>query len=259
MLMQNAVERTRGWTPMPHALADRLYQDALEAQRRLADFAADGWRPYGMSFRGYAAGLTVLCKDSLSGKPGLKAYRATFRTELSAHDAFAVLEHLRVQGALDPGCKAMWTRQADERGTFIRMTFYKEWFKNRNFFIVGFSSRVREDEERYVYAHTSIADDLVDAVLPLGNLQEGATAVGSMGGKESDARFGTVHAAGICICEPDDGEGAQVDFIADIDSNSSGGDSALRGHVIAATELLRQSCVSYAAQPDDESPLPSPR
>lgn len=249
MLMQNAVERTRGWTPMPHALADRLWRDALEAQRRLADFAEDGWKPYTRSYRGWNAGLDVLYKDSLANKPGTYAYRASFRTDLSAHDAFAVLEHLRVQGALDPGCKAMWTRQADERGTFIRMTFFKEWFKNRNFFMVGFSSRAKEDEERYVYAHASIADDLVNEVLPL---SEGAEAW-------DGEHFGTVHIAGVCICEPDDGKGAQVDFISDIEPISSGGDSVLRGHVIAATEFLRQACLSYAAQPNDESPLPSPR
>lgn len=257
MLMQNAVERTRGWTPMRNALADRLYQDAQEAQRRLADFAPDGWKPVKLSLRGYAAGLKVLWKDSLSQKAGSFAYRATFRTGLSAHEAFAVLEDLRVQGALDPGCRAMWTRQVDDQGTFIRMTIFKEWFKNRNFFNVGHSSRLSGDAERYVYAHQSVAPDLVDEVLPLGEgADEGAW--GSVA-EQASMNLGQVLISGVYIHDPNDGEGTQVDLISDIDQSASGGDSVLRGHVIAATEFLRQACVSYATQSEDESPLPSPR
>lgn len=244
--IQNSIAKTQAWAPLPHPVVDRLYQDSLVAQQRFVDVMRNGdWNPYALSVRGFAAGLKVFWGSSLSGKPRVFAHKVSFRTELSPADAFRVLERARMQGELNPACRASWARQVDERGTCIRMTFFKDWAQRRNFFEVGRSSRMSDDEEFYVFASVSIAPELVDELLPLGEGAEGDANLASLSASH-------IHVAGVSIHDPDDGGGTQITVVADIDSKLD--TRILRGHIINASKFLRQTFAAHDAQSFDVEP-----
>lgn len=164
--IEKDVGRVNAWTPLPPTVAKEVRGAGLAVQERLTEvIGSTAWTPE-RTVRGWQVESAASCNEAQSD---LHAFKIQFDARVSARVAFDELERLRIEGKLDPRCKAMWSRPVDSDGTHIRYSNHSFLLKNREFLTVCRCAKARSADpsrEAYVCAAASLSEELTALVEP---------------------------------------------------------------------------------------------
>lgn len=230
--IEKDVARVDAWAPLAPHVAGEIRSAGIAAQVRLAELIGGTW----MQERVVRGWQVESATSRGKAQSNLHAFKIQLEAKVSARVAFNELERLRIEGKLDPRCKAMWSRPVDVDGTHIRYSSHSFLLKNREFLTVCRSSKVQNADpslEAYICAAASLSEDLTALVEP----EKPAQVV----------HRGLVHLVGASIRDVDT-DACHVEVLTDIDPQLFGclGMSTLfsertaRYHVyLIASELQR--------------------
>lgn len=272
--MQADLESSLGWRNPIAQDADVLIKEGEKAQHYFMDLASCEWT----DFRGpvelfnKASGHLYAQYTESKARPsrvmGNCAFKTSFSVELSARDAWRIVDNLRVQGAMDPGCCAWWTRPVEKRGaengvTSVRYAMYTKWGGKmaREFVSVCRSCRMpsADGRELYVCAVTSLDPEVLDALqFPFVHSEA-----------SGQTTRGHIYACGVSFTETSDTM-CRVEVLGDVDPKNSrvanfvsnAGDHEVKASTMETAEFIKAHLFEGAEQKkwvgSDECAGPAP-
>jgi len=180
--MQEDLERYLGKRYTQEILEERvLIEVGQQAQQKFKELANCNWSMFKgfLNIKHRCTGTLYATYAQSKARPAKErncAFRSSFDIDLSAREAWRIVDSLRVQGALDPGCFAWWTRPVKNHSegdgvTSVRYALYTISIPppfcktiSREFVSICRSSRVDSGDgpEQYVLAVSSLDPQMVE-------------------------------------------------------------------------------------------------